>query len=165
MRKMIIAAVAAGLMTVAAPAFADNTPAGTSEGHEEPVYDADGNQTGTTHVEDNQISCGGAEDKTIDTGTGISVNAAGDPAEGGALVVCNEGGNEAPVQGRVIASGGTSGGSVAADGDADNEAEQAQGWARVNVDGDGPAIGCGNTETGDTDSADPAGPLSTDTCG
>lgn len=150
MRKVIIAALAVGMMAVAAPAFAGEGPAGTSEGHQEPNTPPD---TGTHLVEDNQTKCGTADDKTVDTGKGISVNAAGDPS-GGGVVICNEGGNDVPIQGRVIAAGGTSGGWVAADGDADNP-EQGQGYARADVSST-PSTRCGDTANGDTDSANPA---------
>jgi len=158
MRRLLIAATAAVLMAVAAPALAAEGPAGTSEGSQDP-------ETGTW-TEDNQVSCGTADADDVDTGTGIQVKTAGDqsaPQDGGALVVCNDG-TTAPVQGRVIAAGGTEGGYVAADGDADNSSEQAQGWARADI-GSSPAVGCGDATTGDTDAANPAGPLSTDTCG
>lgn len=149
MRKLTIAASVALLMGLAAPAFAGESPAGTSEGQdnvgttEEPVYQ-----------NNNQVDCGSADDAIVDTGQGITVKAAGG-ADGGAAVVCNEG-DAAPVQGRVIAAGDTSGGWVAADGDQDND-QQAQGYARANI-GASPGTHCGDTAAHDTDSANPEGP-------
>lgn len=154
MRKMLMAAAAAGLLALGAPAFGQNSPAGTSEGQDVPVYDESGAQTGTEHVEDNQVDCGDGADALVDTTQGIQVRGEQE-GSGGALVVCNEGGNDAPVQGRVIAAGGTEGGWVAIDGDEDN-AEQGQGWARVDV-GAEPSVTCGDVEAGETDSADSTG--------
>jgi hypothetical protein len=151
MRKMLMAAAAAGLLALGAPAFGQNSPAGTSEGQD--VTDPTSGQT--SHVEDNQVDCGDGASALVDTTQGIQVRGEGGP-EGGAVVVCNEGGNDAPVQGRVIAAGGTSGGWVAIDGDADNQPEQAQGWARVDV-GAAPGITCGDVASGQTDSADSTG--------
>lgn len=129
MRKLLIAAVAAGLLAVVAPAFAD--VAGTGEGT------------------DNNVNCDNsatAQRQNVPQ-TGIWVAANGSqtaPQNGGALVLCNEGGGPAPspIQGRIIASGNTSGGYVAADGDRDNAA-QAQGWARADVSAAGPKVRCG----------------------
>lgn len=148
MRRLLIGIMSAFLLALGAPAFAADGPAGTSE-------------------EGNQLDCGAPGDTDVDAGNGVMVKTEGDqaaPQDGGAVVVCNDG-TDVPVQGRVMGAGGTEGGYVAADGDADNSPEQAQGWARVDVSPTGPAAGCGDTTTGDTDAANPAGALSTDTCG
>lgn len=161
MRKMIIASVAAGLMTLAAPAFAEQGPAGTSEGHPGTVTEENPEPD---YVEDNQVSCGDHEADLADTGTGLRVKGEGG-AEGGALVVCQDG-SSLPVQGRVIASGGPDGGWVAADGDADNSDERAQGWARVDVNAaDGVLVRCGDAAANNTDAANPAPGSSSATCG
>jgi len=111
MRKLIIAATTAALLSVAGPAFAG--PGGTSEDSA------------------NNLSCG-VGTVAPPPGTNVQVNTEGGP-EGGAAVICNDGA-PAPIQGRVIASGSTSGGGyIAVDGDKDNP-EQARGWARVDVD-------------------------------
>ena len=152
MRKMLMAAAAAGLLALGAPAFAGEGPAGTSEGQdnigtsEEPVYQ-----------ENNQVDCG--DGALAETPNGVQVKGEGGP-EGGAIVVCNDG-DGAPVQGRVIGSGGPSGGYVAIDGDADN-AEQGQGWARVDL-GTAPGITCGSVENHETDSVNSPGHQ--DNCG
>ena len=137
MRKLIIAAMTAGLFAVASPAFAG--PGGTSE------------TTG------NNLSCG-VGTVAPPAGTNLQVNSEGGP-EGGALVICNDGA-PVPIQGRVIASGSTSGGGyVAADGDKDNP-EQARGWARVDVSASGPVVRCG-----DKDSTAPAAGDNSSKCG
>ncbi len=157
MRRLLIGIMSALLLSLAAPAFAADGPAGTSEG----TYDPD-TQTWT---EDNEVDCGQASDTDVNAGNGVMVKTEGDqaaPQDGGAIVVCNDG-TDVPVQGRIMGAGGTDGGYVAIDGDATNSPEQAQGWARVDVSPSGPAAGCGDTD--DTDAANPAGALSTDTCG
>lgn len=156
MRKMLMAAAAAGLLALGAPAFAGEGPAGTSEGQ-----DNIGTDENPVYQENNQLDCGGADDSQLaDTGQGVQLRGEGG-AEGGAVVVCNDG-DVAPVQGRVIGSGGTSGGYVAIDGDADNDPEQAQGWARVDV-GAEPGITCGDVATYQTDSVNSEGHQ--DNCG
>jgi len=130
MRKILVAAMTAALLAVAAPAFAG--PGGTSE---DSTNNVDCNSTPATQ-------------RVQVPGSGIFISADGNqtaPQNGGSLVVCNESatnnGAPSPIQGRVIASGGTSGGYVAADGDKDN-AEQAKGWARLNI-GTSPGVVCG----------------------
>jgi hypothetical protein len=88
----------------------------------------------STETTGNQVNCGAP---TADAGGLAQVNAAGG-ANGGYIEVCNDSG-PVPIQGSVYAEGSTSGGSVAADGDANNP-EQARGWFRVGSDG---KIGCG----------------------
>jgi hypothetical protein len=127
--------------------------AGTREGTVQP----DPNQPpqGT-----NQVECGSG---TVAAGPAV-IATEGDPAAAsGALVICNES-SDLPIQGRVIASGSSSGGYVAADGDADNPDEKSQGFARVDINGDGVTVTCGdpagnlNAETpGPTDSQDQCG--------
>ena len=131
-----------GVTALSALALGANAFAGPQS--TEPL-DADGNQT-------NQVDCG---EPTADAGI-AQVNAGGDPVSGGYVEVCNDG-TEGPVQGSIYAEGSASGGSAAADGDADNAAE-AQGWARAGTDG---SITCGD-ET-DTDSRDGGGSM--ENCG
>lgn len=136
MRKIIVAAATAGLLSLAGPAFA-------------------GNSTGTQDTENasNDVSCGPANPAV--PGTGVQVNTAGGP-DGGAAVVCNdnkEGAQpapvKAPIEGRVIAAGSTTGGGwIAADGDKDNEGTAADGWARVDFGTGGPRVRCGGPEGG-----------------
>lgn len=132
MRKILVAAMTAGLLAVAAPAFAG--PGGTSE-------------------TSNNVDCNSsaATQRQQVPGSGIFISADGNqaaPQNGGSLVVCNESatnnGAPAPIQGRIIASGGTGGGYIAADGDANNPPE-AQGWARLNISSNPSAAGprCG----------------------
>lgn len=143
MRKILVAAMTAGLLAVAAPAFAG--PGGTSENSSNQVNCNSGTATG--------------QQQRV-PGSGIWVKADGSqssPQSGGALVVCNDAptnnGVPVPIQGRVIASGGTSGGYVAADGDADNPTE-AEGWARIDL-GTSPAVRCGGAEGGGTNAETP----------
>jgi hypothetical protein len=133
-----------GVAAVSALAFGANAFGDT--GSSEP-RDADGNQT-------NQVDCGTA---TADAGI-AQVNAGGDPASGGYVEVCNDG-TEGPVQGSIYAQGSASGGSAAADGDADNPAE-AQGWAGAGSDG---SIGCG--PEGSFDSRTDSGSADLANCG
>lgn len=148
MRRLMIAATAAALLlALAGPAQADEGPAGTSE-------------------EDNQLTCGSADADDVDLGNGIMVKTEGDqaaPQEGGALVVCNDG-EDLPIQGRVIAEGGTEGGYLAADGDADNPSEESQGYARIDV-GSEPQVRCGDLAAGDSDAANPDDTASQENCG
>ncbi|MEY2478633.1 MAG: hypothetical protein QOG87_3948 [Actinomycetota bacterium] len=144
MRRYAIVAVMAAVMMLFGAGSALAGVAGTSEPRTAPDP-----VTGETEPT-NQVSCG--------TGTAqagpVVVATAGDPATGGAIVVCNESA-DLPIQGRVIGSGGTSGGWVAADGDADNtQNEKAQGWARADVNGDGVQVRCGDPN-GDLDSENP----------
>lgn len=122
---MIIAALAAGLMGIAAPALAD---------------------VGGTSETDNDVSCGASPAAV--PGGATQVNVDGD-ADGGALVVCNDDDPDGPVnviQGRIIVSGTQSGaessGYIAVDGDKDNPPE-ALGWVRVNLGAEDPGVKCG----------------------
>lgn len=152
MRKLLIAAAAAGLLAVAAPALAE--VGGTSE-------------TG------NQVNCGN-NSKGTDVGpTGITIGGVSQaPPSGGtsgALVVCNDGGSAGlpqVIQGRIILSGdaGTQKGYVAADGDATNPPE-AQGWARVDVSSAGPKVRCDDTEAAGSNSETPTAADGQDDCG
>lgn len=121
MRKLLIAATAVGLMAIAAPAFAG--------------------VGGTSEDSNNNVSCGVGT--VANPATSVQVNTSGDQ-NGGAVVLCNDDTPDgpSPIQGRVIASGSTSGGGyVTADGDKDND-PAAQGWVRVNV-GTSPSVKCG----------------------
>ena len=135
MRKLIIAGLTAGVMTLAAPAFAGTGPGGTSEGQ-----NPDGSET-------NQLDCG-TQGRDVNGISVIGLDGAPSGASG-SLVVCNDDADY-PIQGRVIASGdaATQEGYVTADGDADN-AEQGQGYARVS----GGGAECGDVPSGDTDAA------------
>lgn len=145
MRKLLVAAMTAGLLAVGGSAMAD--VAGTGEG-----------------TSDNQANCDKSNNSSITRanvpGSGIWVSGQGSqtaPQNGGALVVCNESatnnGAPAPIQGRVILSGGTGGGYVAADGDANN-APEAQGWARADI-GSSPQIRCGGPGGGGFNAENP----------
>ena len=148
MRRYAIVAVLAAVMMLCGAGSALAEVAGTSEPRTAPDP-----VTGETEPT-NQVSCGAG---TAQAGP-VVVATAGDPASGGAVVVCNESA-DLPIQGRVIGSGGTSGGWVAADGDADNPNEQSQGWARADVNGGGVQVRCGDPN-GDLDAENP-GPTDT----
>lgn len=143
MRKILVAAMTAGLLALAAPAFAD--VGGTSEGT------------------NNQVDCGNGSEGTDVGNTGLTIGgvklAPQTPGTAGALVVCNDG-FQVPIQGRVILSGdaGTKSGYVAADGDVSN-ADQAEGWARVDLSPGAPVIRCGGpTDPGSgTNAENPSG--------
>lgn len=143
MRKLIIAAMTAGLLAVAAPAFAD--VGGTSENSNNQV-DCNDSTPGATGFS-----------QPISGGTYIGADGAPDAsALSGALVICNESG-AVPIQGRVIIKGGganPTGTYIAADGDADNPQTQADGYAKVKVGTDAGAV-CG---PGDSTSSTGGGP-------
>jgi hypothetical protein len=158
-----VAALVAGLFVVGAPAFADtddpsnnNTASGSNEQHQECAAD------GTcTWVYDNDVKCGEGNDVPTPIGT-ATISANGDPSSGGELEACTDDGSA--LQGRVIASGSTDGGFVAADGDQDNSQEQAQGWARVDVGPSGPSVSCGST-SGNLDAVNPGPGDDSSQCG
>lgn len=81
----------------------------------------------------------------------------------GGAGVCNDGGT-VPIQGRAAAKGSTSGGTVYIDGDKDNSNETAQGWARMDVDGSGPKVRCGD-DKGRKDATAPTAADGQDDCG
>ena len=163
-----MAALAAGLFVVGAPAFADNddpsnnnTASGSNEQHQECTIDPATGQETCTWVYDNDVECGAGTEAPTPVGT-ATISPNGDPASGGELEACTDDGSV--LQGRVIASGGTDGGYVAADGDQDNSQEQAQGWARVDVSPSGPAVSCGST-TGNLDAVNPGPGDDSSQCG
>jgi hypothetical protein len=141
MRKALVALLAAGMLAITAwvPAMAHT--AGTGE----ETTDDQGNTTYS-----NQVDCG--DTNQLPAGPVVVNGEQNEAGTGGEIAVCQETA-DLPVQGRVIAAGDAqSGGYVAADGDADNQPEQATGWARVDVSGDGVTVRCG----------DPAGNLAAD---
>jgi hypothetical protein len=149
MRRNAMAAVLAALMMMVFAGSALADVAGTSEGTDP------GTGRGT-----NQVSCGAG---TAAAGP-VVVSTEGDPAAAsGAVVVCNQS-SDLPIQGRVIGSGSSSGGYVAADGDADNPEEKSQGYARVDIDGGGPRVTCGDP-AGDLNAETPGATDSQDQCG
>lgn len=113
--KKFAAIALAGSFLLAAPAFADG-PSGSKESN--------------NNVTCNRTSGGGASGGNV-YANGISVGGGA-----GGVESCSDTG---AVQGRVIVS---SSGSVAADGDKDN-AEQAQGWAKLSSAG--PTCGTGDS--------------------
>ena len=157
MRKLLVAAMTAGLLAVGGSAMAD--VAGTGEGT-------------STNPNNNQVDCdrSSTAQRAKVPGSGITVAANGNqsaPQNGGAIVVCNDAatnnGAPAPIQGRIILSGGTGGGYVAADGDANNPPE-AQGWARADI-GSSPQIRCGGAEGGGYNAENPGAGASQANCG
>lgn len=133
MRKL---AMLVGLLALAAaPAVAD----GPSGSHEE---------DGSPAVWDNQVTCG----------SGTETPAAVIYAGPNGVEVCNSGG-PVPVQGRVIATT-EQGGYIAADGDANNSPEQAQGWVRVDSNG----VRCGDS-AGRKDATHPTSADTVEDCG
>ncbi len=162
MRKKIIALLAIGMLAgFISPAFGHSA----NGSHEEDTVDDE-----TTW--DNQVTCAepdADEGDVPDVETPLGgVYTTGDPeaASGGAEVCADEDNEAAPIQGRVLAEGSADGGGfIAADGDADNEqAEQLQGWARVDVSGDGIEIRCG-ADDGNLDSTHPDDGSSQEDCG
>lgn len=137
MRKLIIAGLAAGFMTLAiAPAFASpNGPGGTSEGHADPADPA-------VWVDDNNVNCGTTGTALPDGSVVATDGTTG--GTGGALILCNDSG---PIQGRIILAGdATKGGYVAADGDKDNPSG-GTGWSKVTIGADNPGPSCGDNDS------------------
>lgn len=95
-------------------------------------------------VWDNDVECAEGEEAATPVG---NIYAIGDPAalEGG-IGLCNEGSGAVPVEGRVRLEGSqeSQGFTVTADGDRDNEPEQAQGFAQVYAGLAGPSVRCGD---------------------
>lgn len=90
----------------------------------------------------NDVRCGDKNAVTPANAAGVRVYA----SQGGGAGLCSDG--ALPVQGRVNATGGTSGGALTIDGDKDNAApngnETARGWATVGVTPGGPTLVCGD---------------------
>jgi hypothetical protein len=107
----------------------------------------------------NDVTCASGG---TDVGGAATLYTTGGGTSGG-VGICNDGG-AVPVQGRVVAQGSPDGGSVYADGDKDNANEQAQGFARLDVDGAGPKVRCGDTG-GRKDASAPTGVDGQDDCG
>ena len=84
----------------------------------------------------------------------------------GVVGLCNDGDGALPVQGRVHARGSEEDGgfTVTADGDKDNDPEQAQGWAQVYAGTDGPSLTCGDAN-GKQDSSHQGPEDGQDDCG
>ena len=110
----------------------------------------------------NNVKC--AKGQKADA-AGVKVYQTGSPTSAkGGIGVCNDGkgalGSRVPIQGRAVAQGSTSGGSVYADGDRNNQG-QAAGWARI--DGtfgpSAPKVRCGD----DKGRRDATHPTSADT--
>lgn len=170
MNRKLIAGLAGIALTAAAPAAFASNYSGESDERREPIYeDANGNgqydegETITGYRETNDVDCGeaGDNDAAVD-GTGITVR--GDSNESGEMAgqVCKDSngpaaGTPADIEGRIIVAGDpTSGGYASIDGDKDN-ADQAQGWIRVDSDG---TVRCadGSAEEGGFQNADSSTP-------
>jgi hypothetical protein len=87
---------------------------------------------------------------------------AGGPTDGG-VGVCNDG-DAAPIQGRVVFTGGSSGFTLYADGDKDNSPDQAQGYIRFDLTPTGGGFGCGS-EDGKRDASRPQKDSDPSNCG
>jgi hypothetical protein len=106
----------------------------------------------------NDVKCGkGGQDLQA-----AQLYAAGGPTDGG-VGVCNDG-DTAPIQGRVVFQGNSSGATVYADGDKDNSPDQAQGYIRFDLGGSGGSMGCGS-EDGNRDASRPGKDYDQSNCG
>lgn len=134
-------------------AFAD-----TENGSTEHELDEGGNTVYTNDVECGEIDGDDGDVPDVDTPL-ANVYTTGNPeSASGGVEVCNDGSDtpeevpeEAPsVEGRIYADGSAEeGGTVAADGDKDNEPEQLQGWIAVDVNPQGEepvSVTCGADE-------------------
>lgn len=109
----------------------------------------------------NDVSCG--DDHQLVPGTetaGVRVSGDGSADGDGFLQACSDG--DLPINGRATVD---SGGTVSIDGDRDNEVEQLQGWARVDV-ADG-TVRCGKSyaDGGRGDASHPTDEDTQDECG
>lgn len=129
----------------------------SQNGSSEEVQDSEGN---TTHT--NNVTCGEASEADPANGeagdvetplVGVYTDGDAEAASGG-IEVCNDGSGTPeelsdvpPVEGRIYAQGSAEdGGTIAADGDQDNQ-EEIQGWAALDVGTDGTvAVTCGDEE-------------------
>lgn len=101
---------------------------------------------------------------------GVKVYRSSTGTTSGGVGICNDGsgalGSRVPVQGRAVAKGSTSGGSIYVDGDRNNSPEQAKGWLRI--DGkfgpSAPTVRCGD-EKGRRDATHPTSIDKQDDCG
>ena len=124
------------------------------------------NSKGQT-VYTNDVRC--AKGSTADA-QGVRVYHQQKGTTAGGIGVCNDGtgalGSRVPIQGRAVAQGSTSGGTVYIDGDKNNQPEQAKGWARI--DGkfgpSAPTVRCGD-EKGRRDATHPTAADKQDDCG
>ena len=124
------------------------------------------NSKGQT-VYTNDVRC--AKGSTADA-QGVRVYHQQSGTTAGGIGVCNDGtgalGSKVPIQGRAVAKGSTSGGSIYVDGDKHNQPEQAKGWLRV--DGkfgpSAPTVRCGD-EKGRRDATHPTSIDKQDDCG
>lgn len=161
MRKLLIALSVIGLLGgLAGPALGHSA----NGSHEEDTVDDE-------TVFDNQVTCaepdadGGDVPDVVTPIGGLYTTGSPEDASGG-VEVCADDDTESPVlQGRILVEGSADGGGfVAADGDADNPEENSQGWARVDVSGDGVEIRCGSVD-GNLDATHPGPEDTQDECG
>ncbi len=119
----------------------------------------------------NNVTCGTSK-ALAPSQQGLTISGDGGQAGtggGGFLQVCSDG--ALPVQGRITAEGavgvGTVNGTVTADGDRDNSASQAQGWAQLVISNSGPAVRCGESyeDGGRADASNPTSEDTQDDCG
>lgn len=88
----------------------------------------------------------------------------------GGIGICSDGkgalGSRVPVQGRAVAQGSTSGGSIYIDGDKHNQPAPMQGWLRINgkFGPSAPTVRCGD-EKGRKDATHPTSVDKQDDCG
>lgn len=82
---------------------------------------------------------------------------------GGGVGVCNDQ-STVPIQGRFVFQGSSSGFTVYADGDKDNQNAQSQSWARLDLTPSGAEMRCG-AEDGRRDATNPGKNDTRDNCG
>jgi hypothetical protein len=119
---------------------------------------ADGKYSATHYT--NDVKCGSKNEVSPSNPTGVHVYGAGDPTTPkGGLGLCSDG--PLPAQGRLGISGDSSGFTVTADGDKDNNTpatSDGTGWAIVSVGTGGASVSCGKSYDtggrGDTDAPD-----------
>lgn len=127
-----------------------------------PYDDADdctnGAETYSVHTYDNEVDCSPHRQTAVfapypNELVALNVGPYGTSDGGGAEVCSDENQSTSAIQGRVMVAGSADHLTVSVDGDADNPGPTS-GWVQANVDGNGPAVRCGD-EAGNQDSQNP----------
>lgn len=136
---------------------------------EPPDYEAgdcpgeEDDETYEGYVWDNQVTCNDDEAADLEIG---KLYVHGDDSDlSGGVGVCNDG-DTGPLQGRIVIQGSMEDEGIAAyaDGTDENEPDQLQGWARVDVGTSGAEARCG-ADDGKRDATHPGEDDTMDNCG
>jgi hypothetical protein len=147
---------------LACPGEGESVPANQSEPGPDDCPGEEENETYTGTVWTNEVTC---NDDGVEVGPAGNLYYVGDPGDmEGGVGICNDG-DTVPLQGRIVLQGSMDDGLTAyADGTDNNTPDQLQGWARVDVNGDGPEVRCG-ADDGKRDATTPGPEDTSDNCG